>query len=338
MKSIIHIMTLDKFTVPYIDFINENFNNNQHKFIFITSEKYKYGLTHEYKVEFLHTDDDIFIKLLKYMKDADQIIIHGLWRNKVDSLLLNNKILFKKLYWIMWGGDFYFPENQTQNRREVIKNIKHCITYIHKDFEYVKKHYDTHAKLYECLMYPICILPDKFLQLNCANNSSNQTKILVGNSATQTNRHLEIFSILKNHKKNNLTIYVPLSYGNKEYRGSILKEGYKIFGNAFKPITTFLSFDDYVALLSSIDIAIFNHNRQQGGGNLNILLSLGKKVYLSQQSPYYKQYKNLGLNMYKVTDFTATKLSKTESMQNRLIMQKNFSLEKLKQQWKTIFE
>ena len=95
-NKILHVMILDKFLAPFIDFVDKNFGRDNHHYVFITSEKYDYGLTTLHKVEFLHTDDDIFITLLKYMKMAKKIILHGLWRDKVDILLYFNKKLLKK--------------------------------------------------------------------------------------------------------------------------------------------------------------------------------------------------------------------------------------------------
>jgi len=94
-------MVLDKFLAPFIDFVDEHFGREEHHYIFITSEKYNYGLTPEHNVEFLYTDDDIYITLLKYMKISKKIILHGLWRDKVDVLLYFNQELLKKCYWVM---------------------------------------------------------------------------------------------------------------------------------------------------------------------------------------------------------------------------------------------
>ena len=41
-----------------------------------------------------------------------------------------------------------------------------------------------------------------------------------------------------------------------------------------------LPLSDYLKILGKIDIAIFNHERQQAVGNITSLLGLGKKVYI----------------------------------------------------------
>lgn len=88
--SILHIMILDKFIPNFIEFVDKYFGRENHKYILITSEKYNFGLKKEHNVEFLHTDDDIFTTLVQYMKEAEKIVLHGLWREKVNLILKEN--------------------------------------------------------------------------------------------------------------------------------------------------------------------------------------------------------------------------------------------------------
>ena len=44
------------------------------------------------------------------------------------------------------------------------------------------------------------------------------------------------------------------------------------FWRKFKPLVDFMPFDEYLNLLAKVDIAIFNHKRQQAMGNTTILL------------------------------------------------------------------
>lgn len=83
----------------------------------------------------------------------------------------------------MTGGVFYFPEKQTWFRNQIIKNIRNFITLNIYDFEYVKTNnfYIWYGK---CPFYP------KNLFKEISTFKVNQKlKILVGNSATITNRH-----------------------------------------------------------------------------------------------------------------------------------------------------
>ena len=334
-NKILHVMILSNFLAPFIDFVDENFGRENHHYVFITSEKYEYGLTPEHKVEFLHTDDDIFITLLKYMKMAKKIILHGLWRDKVDILLYFNKKLLKKCYWVMWGGDFYFPEKQTWFRNQIIKNIRNFITLNIYDFEYVKNKYFTFGTLWKCPFYP------KNLFKEISTFKVNQKlKILVGNSATITNRHEEIFNLLTNLENKEFEIYCPLSYGDKIYANKIIQLGKLLFKNDFHHIDTLLTPQDYLDFLETIDLAIFNHNRQQGGGNIISLLGLGKTVYLNRENNMYDLFKNMNLIFYSIEDLSngiLKLIDQNAKFNNISIVHDNYSEKESSKQWQKIF-
>ena len=290
--KILHVMILDKFLAPFIDFVDKHFGRKNHHYVFITSEKYHYGLTPEHNVEFLHTDEDIFITLHRYMKMAKKIILHGLWRDKVDILLCVNQALLKKCYWIIWGGDFYFPEKQTKIRHEVIKNIGNFIYGNEGDKQYIIDHYGSKARAYKSFVYTsnFCI-EQNFIK----NRKDNFVNILVGNSATETNCHFEVFNKLAKHKQKNIKIFVPLSYGNNQYAEDVITYGEGIFHEKLIPLKNFMPFDKYVNFLNNMDIIIFGHNRQQGMSNLVITLGFGKKVYMKTNTTHCELFKNLGI-------------------------------------------
>ena len=301
-NKILHVMILSNFLAPFIDFVDENFGRENHHYVFITSEKYEYGLTPEHKVEFLHTDDDIFITLLKYMKMAKKIILHGLWRDKVDVLLYFNQELLKKCYWFMWGGDFYFPEKQTWFRHQIIKNIGNLVTDISLDLKYIREKYGSignHIKL-------SFVYPNSLYHEYKSEKTSNDINILVGNSATQTNNHIDIFEKLKKFKDKNIKIFTPLSYGDKEYAKEVVKEGQMIFKNKFVPLFDFMEYKLYFEYLCTIDIAIFAHNRSQDMGNIINLLGLGKKVYMRKDTTPWVFFKSKSIEIF---DFDEIELS-----------------------------
>jgi hypothetical protein len=335
-RKILHVMILDKFLPPYIDFIDEHFGREGHHYVFITSEKYQYGLTPEHKVEFLHTDDDIFITLLAYMKMAKKIILHGLWRDKVDVLLYFNQELLKKCYWVMWGGDFYFPETKNKIRHEIIKKMGYCIPVTYGDFLYIQSNYCSSAKYCKCINYPRSIKINNLEIIH--RESANQLRILVGNSATPTNRHVEIFNKLMKFKS--IDIFVPLSYGDNSYMQQIMAEGKKVFRDNFYPLVDMMEYDDYLSFLNSVDIAIFNHSRQQAVGNIILLLLMGKTIYLSKDNNAYEMLKKLEI-IFKDTvqlNYKIEQISLADKIHNQKVIMKNYSEERAFIEWSKIFE
>lgn len=333
--KILHVMILDKFLASYIEFIDKNFGRENHHYVFITSEKYEYGLTPEHKVEFLHTDDDIFITLLKYMKMAKKIILHGLWRDKVDILFYFNQKLLKKCYWVMWGGDFYFPETKSKIRHKIIKNMGCYISATKYDIDYIKDKYQTKSdNIFFSQYYPSCISD---FSKNYTRELNRSIKILIGNSATKTNRHKEIFEILKKYKDQNIEIIVPLNYGDQNYKDEIIKFGNNIFGYKFKSVTNFLNFEEYKDLLNKVDIAIFNNNRQQAGANIKLLIGYGKKVYVSKENSFYKELKFNNIKIFDIENFNLEKINPKIAKKNKKFALKYYSLKSLINSWKNIF-
>jgi len=128
------------------------------------------------------------------------------------------------------------------------------------------------------------------------NKSVTDKNILVGNSASMTNNHLDAFDVLaKVGIPDSSKVIVPLSYGDTQYRDKVIAEGRRLFGNQFQPITEFMTMDQYIDLLSTCSSVVMNHLRQQGAGNLFIMLYLGAKVFLDSQNPLYEEFKNMGL-------------------------------------------
>lgn len=133
----------------------------------------------------------------------------------------------------------------------------------------------------------------------------NGKNILVGNSATHTNNHLDAFQILSRIGiPDDSCVVVPLSYGDPAYKKAIIDKGKRLFGTQFKPITEFLSIEDYIDLLSSCSSVIMNHLRQQGAGNLFIALYLGARVYLDTENPLYEEFKRMGLQVNSLEDLS----------------------------------
>ena len=333
-NKILHVMILDKFLAPYIDFVDENFGRESHHYVFITSEKYEYGLTPEHKVEFLHTDDDIFITLLDYMKMAKKIILHGLWRDKVDILLYFNQELLKKCYWVMWGGDFYFPVTKSLIKKQVIKKIRHFVTYVKGDYELAQKWYGAKGEYHECFMYPSNLY--KEYDIKPKKHTTINTQL--GNSADPSNNHIEVLEKLRKYKDEDIKIFTPLSYGNQEYAKEVIAYGQKIFKEKFVPLTEFMLFEKYLDFLGSIDIAIFAHKRQQAMGNTITLLGLGKKVYMRSDITPWQLFEDIDVKLYDVVDIQIDLMDKQTQKENQEKIKEYFSEENYLNQLKNLFE
>jgi hypothetical protein len=168
------------------------------------------------------------------------------------------------------------------------------------------------------------------------------TTILIGNSGNEVNNHAEILEMLNFLKDSNVRIICPLSYGgNNEYTNSVLTAGQKIFGDKFEPLMSFLGTDDYLSLLSGTDIAVMNHGRQQGLGNILPLMYFGKKVYLRSETTTYKFLKDLGCVIFDIESVRSQEnsfltIDCSELIKNRKIVADLLSEERYKSLWTLI--
>lgn len=343
--SILHIFknTSEKFAEPYIEFINKNFKSNSHIFYYMGKDIRKIRKNHNN----LHFSSSFGnISLIKTMNKSEKIFLHSLFSFQLVLLLAMQPWLFKKCYWAIWGADLYYHIQSKKTikffiyeflRYFVIKNINGLVTHVKGDYELACKWYKTRGKYYYCFMYP----SNLYKEINIKNLSKNKTKVIqLGNSSDPNNNHIEVLDRLKKYKNSDIKILCPLSYGDVNYKQKITLYGNNIFGDRFKPIVEFMSFDNYINLLSQIDIAIFNHKRQQGMSNIISLLGMGKKVYIRDDVSTWRFLKNLDIEIFnskKGFEDLFEELSEENKNKNIEIVKKVFSEKKLIEDLNSLF-
>lgn len=346
-KHILHVCSIDKFIPPFIDFVEENFNIDDHYFWLIGDHKiYSVLQTNNiYKVKNGIIPKLIgYIKLILKMHQAKKIILHGLFRMPIVYLLFFMPWLLKKCYWIIWGGDLYVYQYGKKDklwqrneffRRFVIKNIGYLITNIEEEAEIVRKWYHAQGELIDCFAYPSNLFYENKTKVKI-NSNQECLNILVGNSATSTNYHSEIFKYLLKYQNQNIKLYVPLSYGDMSYRNTIIDEGNRLFGKKFIPLLELLPFNSYLDFLRTIDVAIFHHKRQQAFGNTITLLGYGAKVYVNKDSLLSGFFKRKKIRIFDLSNDNL--FDKHNLEENIHIIKKFFSRDQLVIELKKLFE
>lgn len=173
---------------------------------------------------------------------------------------------------------------------------------------------------------------------------SNSTNILLGNSAANTNNHIDALYFL--HKKvgndKNILIITPLNYsGSKFYVNQVVSYGRKLFGDRFLPLLDFISKDEYYAILKKVNFAFFFNIRSQAAANINWLLNNNKVVFMHKKSTLYSFYKNKGFRLFSHDQFDSHFLnSHFHSVQNlnEKPMNKYFGEIEMKNKYKAILE
>jgi hypothetical protein len=175
-----------------------------------------------------------------------------------------------------------------------------------------------------------------------SNHNKNHVFMQVGNSADPSNNHIEILDKIKKdiNKNEKIKIICPLSYGKKDHAKKVIQYGKKLFGKNFVPLKKFMDLKTYNKLQSNIDIAIFNHQRQQAMGNILTLLYLGKKVYIRDDIVTWNFMQENDIKVFSFNNSNnglSIKIDRKVAKQNRREIDSRFNIDVFIEEWSNIF-
>jgi len=277
--------------------------------------------------------NEILVKLDEY----NLVVLHSLnYFNSKIVLKGQNKTEF---LWLLWGGEIYnnpylfsksiygeLTFNEFFNKRLYsFKNKLRPYYYLirHQEFDvdslikkaakkvsalgilhreeydfFLKKNIINKRIIYNKFTY----YPLEFIFKDNMNEYVNGNNIMLGNSASATNNHLEAFELLRQFELNNLKIITPLSYGNKDYTLKVLEYGREKLKGNFEPLTEFMELSRYIDILKQCGIVVMNHYRQQAVGNILSMIWMGAKVYLDERNTIYPYLNRIGCKVYSISE------------------------------------
>ncbi|AMG67608.1 TDP-N-acetylfucosamine:lipid II N-acetylfucosaminyltransferase [Providencia stuartii] len=358
-KKIAHLMIDEKFINTAIRLFECEFPKQNHYFIFSPKPWKSIVIKNDLPIFEVGKKDILKLSLIE-LKRFDLVIIHGLQNIFLLIILISRKINF---VWIGWGFDYYQRRNELdsmsiglyqemtldyliKNNSEfsslpihyrilnsnlilkfILNKIKIFSPVLYNEFDLVKRKYNLNKLKYQKWNYG-SIDHDYIKNIDNIDISGND--ILFGNSATPTNNHLECLNLLSKISVNK-KIYTPLSYGDSNYANYIIKEGKKLLHSNFIPLVEFISFEEYLLILSRCRNVIQNQIRQQAIGNIIVMIYLGANVFLNAKSINYTFFKKIGVYIYSIDDLVKnprlldSKLSAKQINKNRELVNKYWS-------------
>lgn len=187
-------------------------------------------------------------------------------------------------------------ENFLRKERDIIEKVFERLDYMST---ILPSEYDALCEYtsFKATYFPFQYVNREKLEPNWITADAN--KILLGNSATATNNHLDIFDRLSKENIINECI-VPCSYGDFDYRDNLVR------AVESKPniniVHDYMPFADYIQMLRSCRVGIFGHIRQQAIGNVLFCMLQGSKIFLYKDSVAYKYFKKAGYIIFSIED------------------------------------
>lgn len=352
---IVHIFTSEGlYPDSFLRFYEKHFPLEDRLFVFRSKPSGKYIYSSKLKSHIVYIDNSskFLSKLLLKLIAAEKIFIHYFPVGPSLYLWYSLGFLLKKATWIIWGGDLYYFQNSEKTlkthiyeflRKGALKNIRRIACFIKGDFELAKKIYSPDAKYtYVCYLIPTDFDYLETLEFK-SEGSANSHKVLVGNSASKSNNHYEIIEKLSSYK--DIEIVCPLSYGNVNgYAENLIDYSKSIYGERFIPVVEMMEPKEYSNLLNDIDVAVMNHSRQQGLGNVLSLLYLGKKVYLRKDTTPFSYFESIGVRIFDTLEIekedpqSLFEFPDEDRKRNREIIKKEFSEENYIRLWTNVLE
>lgn len=282
---------------------------------------------------------DLFYFIFR-LCSCKKIFLHGLFDSKFIFFLLLTPWNLHKIYWLVWGGDLYIHLKNKSTLTEhikffaksfLIKRISFVVTYIKYDYYLSKKIFKHNAKYRTCLL----TLSNTFSASNSTEYSTIDGHILVGNSGSISNNHKELLLKLRNLdgiKK----LFLPISYGEIKNINELKSFSYHLFNNKVELITNIHTFISFKSFISSIQIAFFNHIRQEAMGTSILLLGSGKTLYLRSDSPQYEFFRDNNIMVYDSINPSLKTLSLSKRHNNIGMVSSLFSVDRIYNDYKQL--
>jgi len=317
--KILHIIPVEKFTGSVLSLYEENiFTSDEHHFLIYLKkgDMFERNLYKSETVFLYHTKRDCF-KLLEHMSgDFDYIFLHSFFiPGFLMALLLFKKSIARKIVWIGWGFDLYedgpkgFKHALYNRLKKLVVNIFNAyIGIFPPDCEYFKKRFPkSKARIFYAPYIGISSLvkteyDPTYSLLKKKSNNNETIYIQIGHQANPQLQHEYVLLKLAKFSNENIHLIIPLSYGDKENAKKVKQLAENLFGNKCTVLSDFIPRDQYLKLLSNVDIAIFYTSRQIGLGNITSLLKKNTKIYMKKDGVMYPFYKGLCAPVYDFDD------------------------------------
>ncbi len=254
---------------------------------------------------------------------------------------------FNELNWVIWGGDLYnlseldeiCYEPETMNRfvgkglslnellfeakvtllhkrykQRAYAKIANVLTWMEEEYVFAVRRLALDAK-WSFFFYENPFPYEKLDRFAESNLERPGLLLMIGNSASPTNNHLDIVRFLESHKVQ-ASLVVPVSYGDTKY-ASFLKRNLSYRYGDLEFVDHYMPFEEYLRFISRMDALVMNTIRPQGYGNILMMLYLGRPVYFNEKNISLPDLTRNGIKWRSTVELSL--LSKTNAVEDNKV-------------------
>lgn len=344
----IFVLCIEHHVIPYIKFIKEELNDPCFQTNIIVYSKQpteQLSCLEDHQVKITPNRHDI-VTTIKSAKDSHKVIIHGFYDSVIFLKLLFSHKPLTFVSWAMWGADVYFtPPKGIRGaiinycRKKVIPRIGNKLG-LRCDYTWLFQQLNVKDQgEFKEIGFPAWFYQDKEITLSPKINNINHNSkpsALIGNSADPTNNFIQLIDQLKHSTLFKKYTFVLNYGGSARYINEIKQHALANLANCeLIFLTDKLAYQEYIELMACHDALIYNHDRQQGVGSLNIAFELGLAVFIPKENPMTSNYLNWNVKIFtteSISALTADDLQKKSYKEyNQQIIQGHYHPKKVAQ-------
>lgn len=305
----LHIAPDNTFTSKFYENLQELGLTDKNKIVIRSNEKKLKSIRHDLSFAPLYSSrfDALVGNTLQYEK----VFIHYFTPLMYRWVARNE---FRELNWMVWGGDLYnLPSldklcyepltlekfvkgnrsfqsklydlkilfTQSPYSKKAYSRVNNILTWMKEEYKFALEHLPVEAH-HKFFFYENQVPYHQLDGLARSVGNSDRTVLIVGNSGSPTNNHLDVIQFLEDNRVE-ADLIVPVSYGDPHYISFLKKESKFSFGDV-NFLERFMPFEEYLTLIASSDGLIMNTIRPQGYGNILMMMYLGKPVYFNAKN------------------------------------------------------
>jgi dTDP-N-acetylfucosamine:lipid II N-acetylfucosaminyltransferase len=273
---------------------------------------------------------------------------------------------FRNLQWIVWGTDLYnlpfidyqFYGKATEKylkssvfrsdllyllkfyltnryfKKSAYQKVNEVLTWMQSEYEFACTHLPLKAG-HRFFFYENDVPYHKLPRNIKPSEPKGKLRLLLGNSGTPTNNHIDAIRVLAQKKELDADIFIPLSYGDQNYIKFLKKNIPEYSHGKIHFIEQYMKFSDYADMLGSMDALIMNNIRPQGYGNVFMMMYLGKPIFMNAENLSVPDLRTLGFKVHTIEDLGHSSVKPVYS--NADVIDSVFSHDRLLREYRDLF-